>query len=87
MKHIKKYENFSQEDEITPIGISEPEGINGLVWIFSPLEEDMVEEWNNDEKIKKFIETQAGIKFARRCLMACVTGIEFLNKKLFQIFW
>jgi hypothetical protein len=33
------------------------------------------------EKIKKFIESQAGIKFARRCLMACVTGIEFLNKK------
>jgi hypothetical protein len=32
-------------------------------------------------KIQKFIETQAGIKFARRCLMACVTGIEFLNKK------
>jgi hypothetical protein len=32
-------------------------------------------------KVKKFIETQAGIKFARRCLMACVTGIEFLNKK------
>lgn len=33
------------------------------------------------EKIKKFIEAQAGIRFARRCLMACVTGIEFLNKK------
>ena len=32
-------------------------------------------------KVKKHIETQAGIKFARRCLMACVTGIEFLNKK------
>lgn len=32
-------------------------------------------------KVKKFIESQAGIKFARRCLMACVTGIEFLNKK------
>ena len=32
-------------------------------------------------KIKKFIETQASIKFARRCLMACVTGVEFLNKK------
>jgi len=32
-------------------------------------------------KVKKFIETQAGIKFARRCLMACVTGVEFLNKK------
>ena len=32
-------------------------------------------------KVKNFIETQAGIKFARRCLMACVTGLEFLNKK------
>jgi hypothetical protein len=33
------------------------------------------------EKVKKFIETQASIKFSRRCLMACVTGLEFLNKK------
>jgi hypothetical protein len=33
------------------------------------------------EKIKKFIETQAAIKFSRRCLMACVTGLEFLNKR------
>jgi len=33
------------------------------------------------EKVKKFIETQGAIKFSRRCLMACVTGIEFLNKK------
>ena len=33
------------------------------------------------EKVKSFIESQASIKFARRCLMACVTGIEFLNKK------
>ena len=32
-------------------------------------------------KVKKFIDTQAGIKFARRALMACVTGIEFLNKR------
>ena len=32
-------------------------------------------------KVKNFIESQAGIKFARRCLMACVTGLEFLNKK------
>ena len=40
--------------------------------------EEMMFEYN---KVKKFIETQAGIKFARRCLMACVTGIEFLNKK------
>jgi len=32
-------------------------------------------------KVKKFIETQGAIKFSRRCLMACVTGLEFLNKK------
>ena len=32
-------------------------------------------------KVKKFIDTQAGVKFARRALMACVTGIEFLNKR------
>ena len=32
-------------------------------------------------KVKKFIESQAAIKFSRRCLMACVTGIEFLNKR------
>jgi hypothetical protein len=33
------------------------------------------------EKVKKFVDSQAGIKSARRCLMACVTGIEFLNKR------
>jgi hypothetical protein len=33
------------------------------------------------QKIKKFIETQSAIKFSRRCLMACVTGLEFLNKR------
>jgi hypothetical protein len=33
------------------------------------------------EKVKKFIESQAAIKFSRRCLMACVTGLEFVNKK------
>ena len=32
-------------------------------------------------KVKKFIDTQAGIKMARRALMACVTGLEFLNRK------
>ena len=40
--------------------------------------EEMMFEYS---KVKTFIETQAGVKFARRCLMACVTGIEFLNKK------
>ena len=33
------------------------------------------------EKVKKFIESQSAIKFSRRCLMACVTGLEFLNKR------
>lgn len=33
------------------------------------------------EKIKSFIDTQAGIKMARRALMACVTGLEFMNRK------
>jgi len=40
--------------------------------------EDMKFEY---DKVKHFIESQAAIKFSRRCLMACVTGIEFLNKK------
>ena len=33
------------------------------------------------EKIKREIEVQSSIRFSRRALMACVTGIEFMNKK------
>jgi len=33
------------------------------------------------EKVKRFIESQGAIRFSRRCLMACVTGLEFVNKK------
>jgi hypothetical protein len=40
--------------------------------------DEMLFEYN---KIKHYIESQAAIKFSRRCLMACVTGLEFLNKK------
>jgi hypothetical protein len=40
--------------------------------------DDMLYEY---EKVKHFIDTQAGIKMARRALMACVTGLEFLNRK------
>jgi hypothetical protein len=40
--------------------------------------EDMKFEY---DKVKHFIESQAAIKFSRRCLMACVTGLEFLNRK------
>lgn len=40
-----------------PIGLENgsPEGINGLKLIFSPLEEDMVNDWNNDNIIKKLV--------------------------------
>lgn len=49
---------FDDEEDLKPIGVDnlESEGTNGLVCIFSPLESDMVEGWNNDEKVKKFIE-------------------------------
>lgn len=40
--------------------------------------DEMLFEYN---KIKHLIESQAAVKFSRRCLMACVTGLEFLNKK------
>jgi hypothetical protein len=33
------------------------------------------------EKIKREIEVQSSIRFSRRALMACVTGLEFMNKK------
>jgi len=50
-----------QEDNITdfidyePIGIGLPEGINGLTCIFSPLESDMVKDWNSDPNIQKWV--------------------------------
>ena len=58
--HNPYYESdeFDDEEDLKPIGVDnlESEGTNGLVCIFSPLESDMVEGWNNDEKVKKFIE-------------------------------
>jgi hypothetical protein len=46
------------EESLEPIGVDnlETQGTNGLVCIFSPLESDMVEDWNNDQKVQKFIE-------------------------------
>jgi hypothetical protein len=46
------------EESLEPIGVDnlEAQGTNGLVCIFSPLESDMVEDWNNDIKVQKFIE-------------------------------
>jgi hypothetical protein len=50
-----------QEDNIVdfidyePIGIGSPEGINGLTRIFSPLESDMVKDWNSDPNIQKWV--------------------------------
>jgi hypothetical protein len=51
-------EDFDDEGDLEPIGVNnlESQATHGLVLIFSPLESDMVEGWNNDEKVKKFIE-------------------------------
>ena len=53
-----KDDEFDDEENLKPIGVDNlsSEGTNGLVCIFSPLESDMVEDWNDDEKVKKFIE-------------------------------
>ena len=66
MKHLKLYENFNKniadiddEEELKePIGIDnlECEGSNGSECIFSPLESDMVDDWNSDETIKKWVQ-------------------------------
>lgn len=43
-------------DVLKPNGVDNMvEGTNGLVMIFSPLEYDMIEDWNSDEKIQKWI--------------------------------
>ena len=49
---------YGDDESLEPIGVDnlEAQGTNGLVCIFSPLESDMIEGWNNDEKVKKFIE-------------------------------
>lgn len=69
MKHFKTFEDytseFSQDDEdeeyqeLVPISgnIDSPiEGTPGLEQVFSPLEEDMIEDWNNDKNIQKWSE-------------------------------
>lgn len=63
---IKNWKKFNEEfffpdqegdDELKPIGVDNMvEGTNGLVRIFSPLEYDMVEDWNSDETIQKWVE-------------------------------
>jgi hypothetical protein len=53
---------FDDEEDYdgSPIGIDNlaTQATNGLVYIFSPLETDMVEDWNNDKKIQKFVEEE-----------------------------
>jgi hypothetical protein len=58
---VGDFESFNDgddEESLEPIGVDnlEAQGTNGLVYIFSPLESDMVEDWNNDTKVQKFIE-------------------------------
>jgi len=54
---VKELYPMLKDDDVTPIGVDNLsiEGDDGLVNIFSPLESDMVEDWNNDAKIQKFI--------------------------------
>lgn len=59
-KDLSMHNPYYSDDKesLEPIGVDnlESQGTNGLVSIFSPLESDMVKGWNNDEKVKKFIE-------------------------------
>ena len=57
---IHDSDEFDDEEDLVPIGVDNlsVEATHGLVSIFSPLESDMIEDWNNDEKVKKFIEEE-----------------------------
>ena len=48
------------DDEEVPIGVDnlESHGTSGLVLLFSPLESDMVKDWNNDKQIQRFVEEE-----------------------------
>ena len=48
---------YDDDEDIKPIGVDNMvEGTNGLVHIFTPLESDMVNDWNSDETIQKWVE-------------------------------
>lgn len=51
-------DEFDDKEDLEPIGVDNLscEETYGLVCLFSPLESDMVESWNDDKKVKKFIE-------------------------------
>ena len=62
-KNIKGFGEFNEDfgydedEDIKPIGVDNMvEGTNGLVHIFTPLESDMVDDWNSDETIQKWVE-------------------------------
>lgn len=48
---------YDDDEDIKPIGVDNMvEGTNGLVCIFTQLESDMVDDWNSDETIQKWVE-------------------------------
>lgn len=51
---------FDDEEDLVPIGVDnlESQGTSGLVLLFSPLESDMVKDWNNDKQIQRFVEEE-----------------------------
>ena len=57
MKYIKKFNESGDFDSVSPIGIDNlsTQATYGVELIFSPLESDMVSEWNSDKKIMKWV--------------------------------
>jgi hypothetical protein len=59
MKNDYILKQRDDEDNFKPIGINNMvEGTNGLVCIFTPLESDMIDGWNSDETIKKWVKEE-----------------------------
>jgi hypothetical protein len=60
---IKSWKKFNEMNDMNgnfkPIGVNNMvEGIHGLVCIFTPLESDMIDGWNSDETIKKWVKEE-----------------------------
>lgn len=54
---FNEYFEYDEDEDIKPIGVDNMvEGTDGLVFIFSPLESDMVDDWNSDETIQKWVD-------------------------------
>lgn len=75
-------EDFDDEENFkNPIGLDNTvEGTNGLVCIFSPLESDMVDSWNEDEQIQKWVDEKRVFTQNIRSDEWSIWGVEGDNK-------